>query len=53
MHRPNEREFLAEVLRDIEDLPDGLAERLLELVHSSEANRAAAIRELLEEYSRD
>lgn len=54
--RPDEREFLSEVLEKVEDLPEGLSERLLKLVEeASEAmsERADAIRRLLEEHSRD
>ena len=49
--RPNELEFLKEVLGQIEDLPEHLAERLVELVESKPEARAQAIRRLLEEHS--
>ncbi len=32
MQRPNDQEFLSEVLRELPDLPEGLAEQFLELV---------------------
>lgn len=51
MQRPNEREFLAEVLRDLPDLPEGLAERIMSLLDESETKRAAAIAKLFEEFS--
>jgi hypothetical protein len=47
--RPNETEFLAEVLAAVEGLPAGLAERLLKLVADNPADRGEAIRKLLEE----
>jgi len=56
--RPDEREFLARVLEKVEDLPEGLSERLLKLVDDSpEApgpaeQRADAIRRAIEEHSR-
>lgn len=51
--RPSELEFLSEVLGKIEDLPDGLAQRLAKLVADKPENRAEAIRRLLEEHSGD
>jgi hypothetical protein len=57
--RPNEREFLSRVLEKVEDLPEGLSERLLKLLDEApealEAieQRADAIRKLIEEHSRD
>jgi hypothetical protein len=53
MHRPSDRDFLAEVLRDLPDLPTGLAEQLLELVGKTSESRAAAIRKLFEEFSHE
>ena len=53
MQRPSDREFLAEVLRELPDLPEGLAEKFLELAGESSESRAAAIRKLFEaEYQR-
>ena len=52
MQRPNEREFLQAVLRDIEGLPEGLAGRLVELVEAPAEARADAIRKLFEELGR-
>ena len=49
--RPNELEFLKEVLAEIEDLPPDLARRLVELVESKPEERAQAIRRLLEEHA--
>ncbi|HLE72346.1 MAG TPA: hypothetical protein VJH87_21890 [Vicinamibacteria bacterium] len=54
--RPNEREFFSQVLEKVEDLPEGLSERLLKLVDEApEAleERAETIRRLIEEHSRD
>jgi len=54
--RPNEREFLSQVLEKVEDLPEGLSDRLLRLVDEAPEvpeQRADAIRRLLEEHSRD
>lgn len=47
--RPNEVEFLSEVLATIDDLPKGLAERLAKLVADRPEDRADAIRRLVEE----
>jgi len=52
VQRPNELEFLSEVLGEIEDLPEGFAERLAELVAGKPENRAEAIRKLFEELGR-
>jgi hypothetical protein len=51
--RPDEREFLSEVLEKVEDLPEGLSESLLKLVEEPCEDRADAIRRLLDEHSRD
>jgi hypothetical protein len=51
--RPDDREFLTEVLQNVEDLPNGLKERLLKLVEEPAETRADAIRLVLEECSRD
>jgi hypothetical protein len=51
VQRPNELEFLAEVLAAVEDLPPGFAERLAKLVADKPADRAEAIRRLIEEHS--
>ena len=54
--RPNEREFFSRVLEKVDDLPEGLSERLLKLVDEApEApeQRAEAIRRAIEEHSRD
>ena len=53
VQRPNELEFLAEVLAEIEDLPEGFAERLAKLVADKPEDRAEAIRRLIEEHSGD
>jgi hypothetical protein len=47
--RPNEIEFLSEVLTQVEDLPEGFAERLTRLVTDKTQDRAEAIRRLIEE----
>jgi hypothetical protein len=52
MQRPNEREFLQQVLRDIDGLPAGLAERLLEVFDARGQDRADALRALFEEFGR-
>lgn len=52
MHRPDERELLEEVLRQIADLPDGLARRLVEVLGSGPADRADALRKAFEEFAR-
>ena len=54
--RPNEREFFSQILEKVDDLPEGLSERLLKLVDEApEApeQRADAIRRAIEEHSRD
>ena len=53
MQRPNDQEFLSEVLRELPDLPEGLAERFIAILGEAPENRASAIRELFEEYSRE
>jgi hypothetical protein len=52
MQRPNEREFLQAVLREIEGLPEDLGGRLIELVDAPAEGRAEAIRKLFEELGR-
>jgi hypothetical protein len=52
MQRPSEREFLQAVLRDLEDLPPALTERLAALVDARGGDRAEAIRKLFEELGR-
>lgn len=49
MQRPNEREFLQQVLRELTDLPPALAERFGEVLERKEGDRAEAIRKLFEE----
>jgi hypothetical protein len=49
--RPNETEFLTEVLSAVEGLPAGFAERLLKLVAENPADRGDAIRKLIEEHA--
>ena len=51
VERPNELEFLAEVLGQVEDLPQGFAERLAKLVADRPEDRADAICRLIEEYA--
>jgi hypothetical protein len=53
VQRPNELEFLSEVLRRIENLPEGFADRLAKLVAEKPEDRAEAIRRLMEEHSGD
>jgi hypothetical protein len=53
MHRPDEREFLREVLKELEALPPGLADRLAQVVEHPEGDRAEAIRRLFEEFARE
>jgi hypothetical protein len=52
MQRPDERDFLQAVLRDIEGLPDELGARLMELVGAPATERAEAMRRLFEEFGR-
>ena len=52
MQRPNEREFLRNVLQEVEGLPEGLADRLIEVIEGRAADRAEAIRKLFEESAR-
>jgi hypothetical protein len=49
--RPNEQEFLAEILGKLENLPPGFAERLLKLIADEPEERADAIRRLIEEHA--
>jgi hypothetical protein len=57
--RSNDHEFLSQVLDKVEDLPEGLGERLLKLVEETPEGleaieqRSDAIRKLIEEHSRD
>jgi hypothetical protein len=54
MPRPDPSSFLAEVLKELEDLPAQLAPRLEELLGSDdEAARKAALVELFEELTRE
>ncbi|MGH9321966.1 MAG: hypothetical protein ACRD21_18185 [Vicinamibacteria bacterium] len=53
MQRPNENEFLAEVLAKVEDLPEGFAARFAELLETNPEDRADAIRRLIEEHAHD
>ena len=53
VERPNESEFLAEVLGQVKDLPAGFAERLQKLIADKQEDRADAIRRLIEEHSGD
>jgi hypothetical protein len=50
--RSDQREFLSRVLEKVEDLPEGLSERLLKLVDEAPEDRADAIRRLFEEQTR-
>jgi hypothetical protein len=50
LQRPSELEFLKEVLGQIDDLPEHLAERLVELVQARPEERAEAIRKLIEDH---
>lgn len=52
MHRPNEKEFLQEVLRGVDDLPEELAKRLLEVIEGKSLDRAEVIRKLFEDFAR-
>ena len=49
--RPGELEFLKEVLGQLEGLPEGFSEKLLELVAAKPEERAQAIRRLIEEHT--
>ncbi len=48
--RPDERELLAQVLAELDDVPETLSERMTELLDSE--NRAEDIRDLFEELTR-
>jgi hypothetical protein len=53
MQRPGEREFLQEVLRELPDLPPGLAQRLVEACDlGALGDRAEALRKLFEDSTR-
>jgi hypothetical protein len=51
--RPDESEFFSQVLEKVEDLPEGLRERLLKVIEDSPDERADALRRAIEEASRD
>jgi hypothetical protein len=51
VERPNELEFLAEVLGQVENLPGGFAERLAKLIADKPEDRADALRRLIEEFA--
>jgi hypothetical protein len=54
--RPDEAEFFSQVLGKVEDLPEGLRERLLKVIEDSPdapEERADALRLAIEEASRD
>jgi hypothetical protein len=51
--RSDQREFLSRVLERMEDLPEGLAERLLKLLDEGPEDRSEAIRRVIEEHTRD
>ena len=51
--RSDQREFLSRVLEKVEDLPEGLSERLLKLLDDAPEERADALRRLFEEHARD
>ena len=53
MNRPNEQEFMAEVLRELPDVPEGLTKKLAELVENKDQDRAQLIKALFEEASRE
>lgn len=52
MQRPDEREVLGEVLRELQDLPEGLARRLAEALAGAPEGRADALRRAFEEFAR-
>ena len=57
--RPDESEFFSQVLEKVEDLPEGLRERLLKIVEEAPealetlGGRPDALRRAIEEASRD
>ncbi len=53
MLRPNEREFLQQVLETLKDPPPGLAQRFTEILGRKDIDRAQAIRQLFEELAGD
>jgi uncharacterized protein (DUF1778 family) len=52
MQRPDERDLLGEVLRELKDLPEGLARRLVEALDGPPEERADALRRAFEELAR-
>ena len=52
MQRPNEREFLRAVLRELDGLPPPLADRLVEAVERKAPDRAELLRKLFEDAAR-
>ena len=53
MLRPNEREFLQQVLETLKDPPPGLAQRFSEILGGKDVDRAQAIRQLFEDLGGD
>jgi len=51
MQRPNEQEFLHQVLETLKDLPPELAQRFAEILKKKDVDRSQAIRELFEEFA--
>lgn len=49
MQRPNPREFLRSVLEEVEDLPEGFAERLEAAADMPRDERVDAIEKLIED----
>lgn len=49
MQRPNPREFLRSVVEQMDELPEGFAERLEGLVELPAEKRSDAIQQLIEE----
>jgi len=53
MLRPNEREFLQQVLQTLKELPPGLAQRFTEILGRKDVDRPQAIRQLFEDLTGD
>ena len=52
MKMRDEKDFLQEVLEELDGLPDEFSQRLIELVESTSTQRRDGIRELIIEVSR-
>ena len=53
MKRLDVSDFLREVLAELDDVPDGLAARLMVLVDSTPSSRWSKVRDAIQEAARD